>query len=788
MKPYCVWDVETTTKKVNKRKASPFGGVNWVVASGWHNLAKACRSWAYFGRERPHAGWFVPMLEGHKLLVGFNIKFDLLHALQCPVNRAAWIEWVADGGTVFDVQQAEYLIRAMEPSSHMLSLNEVAATYGAEQKIDAVKALWDSGVETYDIDYDLLIDYLMGEEREGARTGGDIGNTEMCFLRQWQILKERDQLNSAMLNMGALLFSTEAEFNGMYVDEPLAEQLREETFAELVDIKADLATYVQDTPFEFSWTSRTQVSALVFGGTVKYSKKLPMFDDDMQPVYFQKEEEHVLMKDGTTKPTADVTDWEWGTSVLRFASGKNAGCPKTRKVKVPDIERGQKTRVTELYHEMPGFTEPSAQWKTKVEGVYSTSGEVIKALGNRDVPFLKSLAKHTALTKDLGTYYWTQDDDGNRTGMLTLVIASIIHHSLNHCSTVTARLSSSDPNLQNIPKGDKSKVKQIFTSRYGGFIIQSDFTALEIYVQAILTKSKRLIEDLLAGLDMHCARVESAWGKELGKTYAEILAAAKDENHPEHEKYAKLRSKAKNFSFQRAYGAGAAAIAASTGMPIEDVELLIAAEAERYPELDVYYARITAKIEASRKPGPFVTHSLNKNVTCNLGTGWYATPDGKRYSYREYEAPEYKLRRGVTQTFMPTEIKNYVVQGTGGEWAKAAMWLAVRAFYHFRNFVEYGGALLVNQVHDAVYADSHENAAMRASALLEACMLEASTLMEYWFGWTLPLGVPTETKLGRSMAEEKSPAFDGYAQLVKEFRSLVRTRYINNHTPSFTNI
>src|SRR5690606_33131133 len=251
------------------------------------------------------------------------------------------------------------------------------------------------------------------------------------------------------------------------------------------------------------------------------------------------DELHYVLKDGTTTATAPAEDFDNVDNYATFASGKNKGDFKTKKVKVDDLTK-PKFRNEDMLFTFPGYTEPDPKWESKSDpGVYSTSAEVIKELGSRDIPFLKALAKRADIHKDLSTYFITTDPKtGEQKGMLTLVGPdNIIHHKLNMNTTVTGRLSSSDPNLQNVSKGsydeatgemDGSQIKRAFISRYkGGKIIQSDFSSLEIYVQAILTECQQLIEDLKNGLDMHSLRAEQAWGKEEGMDYDAILAAAK---------------------------------------------------------------------------------------------------------------------------------------------------------------------------------------------------------------------------------------------------------------------
>jgi len=812
---YLSFDLETTIKAALKRKASPFYNLNRIVAVGYRRKGDGKNTGTYYPtisnidnvyEGGAPDGWFAALLDSTSIIAGFNIKFDVLHAIcQGPKNRAAWIAFIDRGGMVWDSQLGEYLLHGMTQEFHMAAMDEVAPRYGGNLKDDAVKSLWDAGVDTCDIDKTLLMDYLLGTNNTDDL--GDIGNTEKMFLGQVAAFRARGGLNSAMLNMGALCFTIEAEYNGMFVDKPWALEHAAKLEQQLAEATEELYQYIPtDLPFTFKWTSRFHKSALIFGGSIKYVAKEPILNDEGGFTYVQKDEVHAVMTDGGTVPMDKLDEYlrTENTIVMPviIGSGKNKGDIKTKKVKVDDVSKGPKTRNVEHYYVFPGYTTGDSKWESKSDpGVYSTAAEVIEELGSRDIPFLKSLARRADIHKDLSTYFITTDEKtGEQKGMLTLVGPDgIIHHKLNMNTTVTGRLSSSDPNLQNVSKGtfdeetgvmDGSQIKRAFISRYraGGKIIQSDFTSLEIYVQAILTMCRQLIEDLRQGLDMHVLRAEQAWGKEEGKDYIYILAAAKDEKHPEHKKWKKKRNNAKVFSFQRAYGAGIKKIAATTGMSEEEVEALVLAEAARYPELDSYIATITDTIKANRKPtNRFVDHPEIRGLVCQLGRSHFTTPDGKLYSFSESPSPRFIAEKpvskgGTAQSFSPTEIKNYPVQGTGGEWAKASMYLALRAFYRYNNFD--GMALLVNQVHDAVYADAHDDVALKAAALLHACMLEASTYMEWWFNWPLPLGVPCETKMGNNMMEEHDPP-EGFIELSKDYRAFVRKEFCNNHTPSF---
>jgi DNA polymerase I - 3''-5'' exonuclease and polymerase domains len=787
---HTVWDLETGTRTLFKRKASPWHPENFIVATGWKR-AKQEPDWHYTSSKAVPLpeDWFTSMLEGTRILVGFNIGFDLLWALQDKRNLEAWMDWIAKGGQIWDCQLAEYLLDGMVQEAQMLSLNEVAPRYGGTTKVDEVKVLWEAGVMTEDIDPDLLKRYLIGERDDKGKWKdfGDIGNTELAFLGQLKKARGRGQLKSLLLNMGALVAVVEMMRNGMHVDKARGLVIAAELRAELAGYTEELRGYLPaDLPFEFNWTNRYHLSPLIFGGSVNYKAREYVLDEEGNKTYYQKDELHVVLDNDTT---ISLDDWNnglapEGTNAVRFAGGKNKGEIKTKKVKVPDLERGAKTRIGEFSYDFPRMTEPDDKWASSTPGLWSVAGEVIEELGLRDdVPFLVTLSKVAALTKDLGTYYITEDEEPK--GMLTLVgDDGIVHGSINMTSTVTGRFSASNPNLQNVPKGKTSQIKSVFTSRFGakGKIIQSDFSALEVYIQANLTQDEQLISDLRAGLDMHCARLATAEGME----YDEVFRLAKGKGEIDaalRKLWDEKRTAIKVFSFQRAYGAGAPKIAAGLKIPVEVVEGWVEADKIRYPGVESWYEKLTVSIQQSRKPtSRFLMHPEVPGLNIQLGRGTYQAPSGKIYTWTEVPAPKWQVKRGTLTSFMPTEIRNYPVQGEGGEFMKAALWLAVREFYTRKNFD--GLALLVNTVHDATYLDADEKVARKAAVLLHACMEAASDFMEFYFDWPLPVGVPSDTSWGSSMIEEI-----GYDEKFNEqsaqVRSYLRTKYMEGRVPSF---
>lgn len=798
---WAVLDLETTIKSYAKRKASPFHPDNWVVMGGWATKADPTprgRRYAQF-RQGDLTDDFISLLaSGIKFLVGQNIKFDILHIISKD-DRAlkAWMKYVADGGLVWDLQLAEYVMEGQDQASHMLSMDELALRYGEDLKVDEVKKLWEAGIDTPDIDPDLLARYLLGEDLpNGGRREGDIGVTRNVFLKQLARAQKEGMSRLLMLEFGALIASIEMERNGMYVDKALGYKLADELRVELAAAKDELHAYLPvDLPFEFNWGNRYHLSPIIFGGRIKYQRRqydLKRGGTTFEPplpgtaaayVCAQKDVVGYSLDDGTTTLHPPVPGADAGYS--RYKAGKNAGEYKTKKVKADDYDK-PKSRMVDDYLIFPGFTQPLEEWASSTDGLYSVGSDVIKALtDNTNIPFLKTLGRVTAISKDLGTYFIS--DDGEK-GMLTLVgDDGLVHHSINHTSTVTGRLSGNAPNLQNIPKGNKSKAKQMFVSRYpDGDIGQSDFSSLEVYCQAWLTKPKLLIKDLLEGLDLHCVRLAA---KE-AKPYEEVLKLCKGYFQEDGtfidaiEEWDYKRTGAKVFSFQRAYGAGVATIAKATGMSIEDVQALIDAENARYPEIDSYFSGLEQEIERNSVPTTnFSAHPMNPAVRVQMRISRIRTPDGKRYTFRSHQSQGWQLKRGITSTFSPTERMNYPVQGLGGQVMKAAMWINVREFYRRENFN--GLALLVNTVHDAAYRDAHPSVSLASSELMHACMEAASDFIAYWFKWDIPLPVPTDSVRGANMGEEVKLNSQEFKANVAAIRADLRARYMDGFVPNY---
>lgn len=759
MDTYLVFDKETETHQSHKRKANPFNPKNYIVMRGWKKMGDTQCSMEYFKSKAE----VTPMKidPDVMVIVGHNIKFDLLYEMcSSPEARDSLNAFFKRGGRIHCTQYAYYLINGQTTKSQMVAMDDIIEEYGGRKKINGVKELWDAGMLTSEIDPELLTDYLIGTEEE-ERNSGDIGNTELIYLGQLKEMEELGMTEAVKRRMDGLCATTEMEFNGIKVDVDRARTDLKGLTKEFDEATEELEQYIPELPPEltFKWTSNIHVSCLLYGGTIKYQKQTTYLDEETGKLARKKATEDWPLFDG--KPVdrhrdGIIFDTDSGmffdTVEVKqqdtFKSGKKAGAGKFKKV---SVQGELKVKYQDFFVELPGYTKPEEDWKLSMKDgagkpIYGTGSDIIEILGLRDVPFLKVMSRHAALNKEIGTYY-IRYDEKKRTyvGMLTCVDpdTKLIHHKLQHTSTVTSRLSSADPNLQNVPRGDKSTVKGMFVSRYpNGVMGELDYSQLEVVVQGLLSRDKNLCRDLNNKIDFHCKRVALKYGC----TYEEALVWCKQEDALDHAMWKSRRTGAKNFSFQRAYGAGASAIALSTGIPENDVKDMIAAEEKEYPGIVAFNLAVEKEVNATAEP--FRDPERGYRV---FRKGTWQSPTGTIYSWRSWDAPAFLRSKGITDTFSPPELKNYPVQGTGGEIVQMVLGYLWRWFIKNDNFG--GKAVLINTVHDCVWADMHPDVVDVVIPGMKKIMEAVPAFLKHSFGIDCPVPFPTDAETGANMLD-----------------------------------
>ncbi|UVX29181.1 DNA polymerase [Klebsiella phage VLCpiA1m] len=768
-------DLETENNEYYGSKASPYCPDNYVVESAWRidttqsdgtTTVGETQSVRFNSRADFLAGnsaaegcrWFhIP--EDCWLIVAHNAAYEISWFL--TYQRQQFEAFLKRGGRVFCTMHGEYI--ASDFQSMYPSLDETAPKYGGTHKVDGVKILWEQGVLTSQIDPILLRDYLVN---------GDIPNTALCFYGQCATFAQRNQMQYVWERMDALLAFAYCEWFGLFVNMPIARKNQEEQEQRIREIKQELQQYIpKDLPetLDFNFGSDFHMSALVYGGPIKYRKKVPY--DPPQYVkadYWQVGDTWVAVDDMPAPPGATT-----------YKSGKNKGLPKVFRL---DTEEEKLKWEEDLYfcpglvsiQELPEVIREKYAERGEFRQarnlqddtpVYSTSTDAMEALARHGFEFCRLVNELGALEKDTGTYYlrteYNEDGSVKKTsGMLQYVIPSdaegsgIIHHRLNTCATVTGRLSGSNPNLQNLPRDGTSKVKQMFTSRFGeaGRITEVDYSALEVVMGCVHTGDRKLLNLLQAGTDMHCYRLAF---KE-NKTYEEMYDLCHNPDGPDYKYWKQQRTDIKPPSFAAQYGATAKGIAFATGCTVEYAQSFLDNEAKLFPDTIGFRAVIKEEVERTGAEGRMYREQADDGSYRIYRIGTWTSPAGARYSFRQKEQWKEVVpgqRKQKVMDYKETEMANYWCQGEAFFLMAVAAGMVLRALLA-RDWFDNQVCLITN-VHDALYLDSaNQEVGREASLLVKQCMEDApKRIHQLWpnYGIIGEVPFPAEAEMGTSM-------------------------------------
>ena len=294
--------------------------------------------------------------------------------------------------------------------------------------------------------------------------------------------------------------------------------------------------------------------------------------------------------------------------------------------------------------------------KTK-KGQYVTNEEVLQSLKGKH-KIVGAILEHRGLKKLLGTYIDALPKLINsRTGH--------IHTSFNQATTATGRLSSSDPNLQNIPvRGEEGKeIRKAFIPEPGCLFFSADYSQIELRVMAHLSGDENMIEAFREGHDIHAATAAKIYKEEMKNV-------SRDQ-----------RTKAKRANFGIIYGITIFGLADRLEISREEARQLIDGYFETFPKVKEYMEK--AKEEARSK-------------------GYVET----LFHRRRYLA-DINSANGTVRGFAERNAINAPIQGTAADIIKVAM---VRIHRRFKS--ENIRSKMILQVHDelnfSVYPDEKE--------------------------------------------------------------------------------
>lgn len=307
-------------------------------------------------------------------------------------------------------------------------------------------------------------------------------------------------------------------------------------------------------------------------------------------------------------------------------------------------------------------------------GAPSTSEEVLAELA-LDYPLPKIILEHRGLSKLKSTY----------TDKLPLMInphSGRVHTSYHQAVTATGRLSSSDPNLQNIPVRNEEgrRIRQAFVAPAGHRIVAADYSQIELRIMAHLSQDKGLLKAFAEGQDIHRATAAEVFSTPLDKVTSE------------------QRRSAKAINFGLIYGMSAFGLSRQLNIG--------AGEAKKY--MDLYFERY-----------PGVLQYMESTRQQASEQGYISTLDGRRLYLPDIQSSNAIRRKAAERAAI-----NAPMQGTAADIIKRAM-IAVDEWLLAQNSPD---VKMIMQVHDELVFEVQEDAVESASKKIRELMENSMAL------------------------------------------------------------
>ncbi len=321
--------------------------------------------------------------------------------------------------------------------------------------------------------------------------------------------------------------------------------------------------------------------------------------------------------------------------------------------------------------------------KTKT-GQYVTNEEVLQQLRGKS-PIIDEILNHRGLKKLLGTYIDALPKLINqRTGH--------IHASFNQAITATGRLSSSDPNLQNIPvrDDDGKEIRRCFIPEPGCLFFSADYSQIELRIMAHLSEDANMVEAFREGSDIHAATAAKIWHEDI----SQVTDAQ--------------RKKAKTANFGIIYGITTFGLAQRMNIDNKEAKQIIEDYFSTFPGVKAYMEKSK---EMAREKG-------------------YA----ETLFHRRRYLPDINSHNGTVRGFAERNAINAPIQGSEADIIKVAM---VRIFNRFK--AEGIKSKMIIQVHDelnfSVYPEEKEQVEkIVVEEMQNACQLRVPLIADAGWG------------------------------------------------------
>ena len=343
-------------------------------------------------------------------------------------------------------------------------------------------------------------------------------------------------------------------------------------------------------------------------------------------------------------------------------------------------------QLSEILFEKLGYDHGGA--KKNIRGGFSTSAEVLEKLAEKH-EIARVILRYREIQK-LQTYI-----DGIR----PLAVGGIVQTTYNQMMTTTGRLSSANPNLQNIPvrKEEGRELRKLFIAREGNILLDADYSQIELRLLAHFSDCKPLRQAYIEGRDIHAQTASQVFGVDI----SEVTPL--------------MRRKAKAVNFGIIYGISAFGLAKDIGGT--------SSEAQQY--IERYFQTYAA-----------VKEYMDENVAFAKKEGYVTTISGRKRYIPELRSSNYSLR-----SFGERAAMNMPLQGSSADIIKIAM---LKVSERLKR--EGLRAKIVLQVHDELVLDTPEEEAERTALVLREEMEGAVRL-------TVPL--IAEVSTGKSWYDAK---------------------------------
>ena len=311
----------------------------------------------------------------------------------------------------------------------------------------------------------------------------------------------------------------------------------------------------------------------------------------------------------------------------------------------------------------------------KTQRGWSTDAETLEAL--RDYPLVEDILQYRAYQKLNSTYV---------EGLLKVIGEDgRIHSTFNQTEARTGRLSSDNPNLQNIPIRTElgSQLRAYFIAKPGCVLVDADYSQIELRILAHITGDEHMQQAFLNGEDIHRS------------------TAAKIYGIPQEEVTSRLRSSAKAINFGIMYGKGAYSLAKDIGVSVKEADAFLKNYLAAFPKVSGY---------------------MDKTIADAKACGYVSTLFGRRRALPELASSNFNVRSSGERM-----ARNTPIQGTAADVIKLAM---VRVWKRLRN--EKMESRLILTVHDELIVEAPQAEAEKAAQILreemEGCVQYAVPL------------------------------------------------------------